>query len=104
MYTGQQCRYSGPPFPPAVVEGAISDKIEDVKPRRAYSSATTSYQIKIDGPPRWKTRKLGTETFNERIEWYYVTRDVFKELNAGDRIRAVAGAGTGVLLAVQRLY
>ena len=57
MYTGQQCRYSGPPFPPAVVEGAISDKIEDVKPRRAYSSATTSYQIKIDGPPRWKTRK-----------------------------------------------
>jgi len=67
MYTGQQCRYSGPPFPPAVVEGAISDKIEDVKPRRAYSSATTSYQIKIDGPPdgrrtNWERRRSTNES------------------------------------------
>jgi hypothetical protein len=91
-------------LPPATVEGAISGKMEARKPRRAYSGAITSYQIKIDGAPRWRTRKVGTETFNERIVWYYVTRDVFTELREGDRIRGLARAGTDVLLNVEKRY
>jgi hypothetical protein len=91
-------------LPPTVVEGAIAGKMEAQKPRRAYSRAITSYQIKIDGAPRWRTRKAGTETFNERVVWYYVTRDVFTGLREGDRIHALAGAGTGVLFNVEKRY
>jgi hypothetical protein len=83
-----------------VVEGTVVDKMEDERPRRAYSARVTSYQIRIDGPTR--VRKLSTEPFYESRPWYYATRDLFSELKVGDHIRAEASAGTDTLLNVQR--
>ncbi len=87
-------------LPGALVEGTVVDKLKDEQPRRAYSSAVTSYQVKVEGPARVHT--VGSQTVYESAPWYYTTRDVFSELKAGDRIRAEAGAGTGILLKVQR--
>jgi hypothetical protein len=87
-------------LPPRVVEGTIVGKLEEKRPRRAYSSMVTSYEVRIDGPTR--VRKVKTQTFYESRPWYYVTRDVFSVLKVGDHIRAESSAGTDTLLSVQR--
>lgn len=91
-------------LPRTVIDGTVSDKMEGRNARRPYLAVTTSYQVKIDGGPRWRTHKVGMETFHEQIGWYYVTRDVVMELKAGDHIRAVFGAGTDVILNVEKQH
>lgn len=87
-------------LPGTVIEGTVAEKLKDEKPRRAYSSAVASYQVKIEGPTR--VRRVGSETVSESAPWYYTTRDVFSDLRVGDRIRAEVAAGSGILLRVHR--